>query len=52
MGDVFTDKVLAQVMTDCIIINKKDIEQLKKDVKALRNNIAKLNEIVNTMRKE
>ena len=52
MCDIIGDKVLSQVMTDCIIINKKDIEQLKKDVKALRKENAKLREIVNAMRKE
>lgn len=52
MCDIIGDKVLSQVMTDCIIINKKDIEQLKKDVKALRKENTKLNEIVNAMRKE
>lgn len=52
MSDVIGDKVFSQIITDCIIINKKDIEQLKKDVKALRKENAKLNEIVNAMRKE
>ena len=52
MCDIIGDKVLSQVMADCIIINKKDIEQLKKDVKALRKENTKLNEIVNAMRKE
>ena len=52
MNDVIGDKVFSQIIADCIIINKKDIEQLKKDVKALRKENAKLNEIVNAMRKE
>ena len=52
MCDIIGGKVLSQVMADCIIINGKDIEQLKKDVKALRKENAKLNEIVNAMRKE
>lgn len=52
MSDVIGDKVFSQIIADCIIINKKDIEQLKKDVKALRKENAKLNEIVNAMRKE
>ena len=51
MQDYIGDKVLHQVMTDCIIQNKEDIEQLKKDVKALRVENAKLRQIVNELRK-
>lgn len=51
MQDYIGDKVLHQVMTNCIIQNKEDIEQLKEDVKALRKENAKLRQIVNELRK-
>lgn len=52
MQDIIGNTTLDKIMADCIIINKKDIEQLKKDVKALRKENAKLKEIVNATRKE